>query len=386
MFGRRIPLFSLFGFKINIDLSWFILAILITWSLAEGLFPYYFEGFSKSTYWWMGAFGALGLFVSIIFHEFFHSIVARGFGMPMKGITLFMFGGVSELGDEPNNAKTEFLVAVVGPLSSILLSGILFMANLAGKAASWPAAANAVILYLAWLNLVLAGFNLIPAFPLDGGRILRSILWAVKKNLRWATRIASGFGEAFGILLIIFGIFSFIGGNFIGGIWYFLIGMFIKGASQSSYQQLLVRTSLSGERVSNFMKDLPVTVPSSISVEDLVENYFYKYHYKMFPVSSDGHVEGCVSTREVKNLSKDQWPVHKVSEIETACSDKNTVTPDTDAIKALSLMNTTGNSRLMVVEGDKLVGIVTLKDMLKFLSLKIDLEGEGRQYTADLKS
>jgi Zn-dependent protease/CBS domain-containing protein len=386
MFGRRIPLFSLFGFKISIDLSWFILAILITWSLAEGLFPYYFKGFSSSTYWWMGAFGALGLFVSIIFHEFFHSIVARGFGMPMKGITLFMFGGVSELGDEPNNAKTEFLVAVVGPLSSILLSGILFMANLAGKAASWPAAANAVTLYLAWLNLVLAGFNLIPAFPLDGGRILRSILWAVKKNLRWATRIASGFGEAFGILLIIFGIFSFIGGNFIGGIWYFLIGMFIKGASQSSYQQLLVRTSLSGERVSNFMKDLPVTVPSSISVEDLVENYFYKYHYKMFPVSSDGHVEGCVSTREVKNLSKDQWPVHKVSEIETACSDKNTVTPDTDAIKALSLMNTTGNSRLMVVEGDKLVGIVTLKDMLKFLSLKIDLEGEGRQYTADLKS
>jgi CBS domain-containing protein len=247
-------------------------------------------------------------------------------------------------------------------------------------------AVNAVILYLAWLNLALAGFNLIPAFPLDGGRILRSILWAAKKNLRWATRIASGFGEAFGILLIILGIFSFIGGNFIGGIWYFLIGMFIKGASQSSYQQLLIRNSLSGEHVRNFMKTQPVTVPSSSSVADLVENYFYKYHYKMFPVSSNGRIEGCVTTREVKNLPKDQWPVHKVSEIETACSDKNTISPDTDAIKALSLMNTTGNSRLMVVEDDKLVGIVTLKDMLKFLSLKIDLEGESGQDTTGFKS
>jgi Zn-dependent protease/predicted transcriptional regulator len=383
MFGRKIPLFSLFGFKINVDLSWFILAVLITWSLAEGLFPYYFKGFSNSTYWWMGACGALGLFISIIFHEFFHSIVARGFGMPMKGITLFIFGGVSELGDEPSSAKSEFLVAIIGPLSSVALAGILFVIR---KAITWPAPADAVVLYLAWLNLILAGFNMIPAFPLDGGRVLRSILWAVKKNLRWATRIASGLGEAFGILLIVFGIFTFIGGNFIGGIWYFLIGMFVKNASQSSYQQLLVRNSLSGEHVRNFMKTQPVTVPSSSSVADLVENYFYKYHYKMFPVSSDGRVEGCVTPREIKSLPKEQWPVHKVSEIETACSDKNTITPDTDAIKALSLMNTTGNSRLMVVEGDKLIGIVTLKDMLKFLSLKIDLEGESGPDTTGLKS
>jgi Zn-dependent protease len=375
MFGRRIPLFSLFGFKVSIDISWFILAVLITWSLADGLFPYYFEGFTKVTYWWMGAAGALGLFVSIVFHEFFHSIVARGFGLPMKGITLFIFGGVSELADEPDSPKSEFLISIVGPLSSVLLAGILFLVSMGGKALGWPAPIDAVIIYLAWLNLVLAGFNMVPAFPLDGGRILRSILWAAKKNLRWATRIASGFGEAFGFLLIIVGVISFIGGNFIGGLWNFLIGLFIKNSSQSSYQQLLIRNTLSGESIRQFMKTQPVTVSPSSTVADLVENYFYKYHYKMFPVADDGRLEGCVTTREVKKLPKDQWKQHQVREIEIPCSDKNTITPDSDAMKALSLMNSTGNSRLIVVEGDKLAGIITLKDMLKFLSLKIDLEG-----------
>jgi Zn-dependent protease len=146
MFGRKIPLFSLFGFKISIDISWFIIAVLITWSLASGLFPYYFEGFSRATYWWMGAAGALGLFASIIFHEFSHSIVARGFGLPMKGITLFIFGGVSEMADEPKSPKVEFLVSIVGPLSSVLLAGILFLVFRFAAAVHWPAPAGAVLL------------------------------------------------------------------------------------------------------------------------------------------------------------------------------------------------------------------------------------------------
>ena len=378
MFERKIPLFSLFGFKVGIDATWFILAVLITWSLAKGVFPHYFKGFSNTTYWWMGVAGALGLFVSIVFHEFCHSIVARGFGLPMKGITLFIFGGVAEMNEEPQSPKVEFFMAIVGPLSSILLAGILFLIQKAGKAINWPAPVDAVLIYLAWLNLILAGFNLVPAFPLDGGRVLRSILWAIKKNLRWATHVASGFGSAFGLLLIILGVFSFIGGNFIGGIWYFLIGMFIRRASQMSYQQLLIRKALSGEAANRFMESNPVIVPPSISVSELVENYFYKYHYKMFPVSDNGTLKGCVSTKEVKNLSQDQWAQHKVGEITEACTDKNTISPDTDAMKALSVMNNSGNSRLMVVENDKLVGIITLKDMLKFLSLKIDLEEKGK--------
>ncbi len=374
MFGKRIPLFSLFGFKVGIDITWFILAILITWSLAQGLFPHYFEGFSTATYWWMGAAGAVGLFFSIIFHEFCHSLVARGFGLPMKGITLFIFGGIAEMTEEPQSPKSEFFMAVVGPISSIALGGILFGVYKGGELMGWPGPVNAVLMYLGWLNLILAGFNLVPAFPLDGGRILRSILWAVKKNLRWATRVASGFGSGFGFLLIILGVFNFIGGNFIGGIWYFLIGMFIRGASQMSYQQLLIRKALSGEPAKRFMKSEPVTVPSSISVQELVEDYFYQHHYKMFPVLDDGQLKGCVSTKDVKEMPKAQWRQHSVGQVMKPCGEDNTISPDTDAMKALSLMKNSDNSRLMVIDDGHLQGIITLKDMLKFLSLKIDME------------
>lgn len=374
MFGRKIPLFNLFGFQVSIDVTWFILAVLITWSLAEGLFPYYYKDLSVSTYWWMGAAGALGLFISIVFHEFCHSIVAKRFGIPMKGITLFIFGGVAEMTDEPSSPKSEFLMAIVGPASSVVLGGIFFLLQKVGKSFNWAISVDGVFLYLSWLNIVLAGFNMIPAFPLDGGRVLRSILWSVKKNLRWATHVASEFGSAFGLFLIVIGVIYFIGGNFIQGLWSFLIGMFIRSASLMSYQQLLFRKALSGEHVSHFMKMDPVVVPDSISIKELVENYFYRYHYKMFPVIQGGRLEGCISTKEIKELPKEQWDQQTVEDILTPCSESNTISPDTDAMKAISLMRSSSNSRLMVVEGDKLEGIITLKDMLKFLALKIDLE------------
>ncbi len=376
MFGKRIHLFTLLGFKVSIDFTWFILVVIITWSLADGLFPHYFKDFSRATYWWMGAAGALGLFISIVFHEFCHSIVARSYGIPMKGITLFIFGGVAEMNDEPNSPKSEFLMAIVGPASSVVLGGIFFLLWRAGKSINWSAPVNGVLIYLAFLNVILAVFNMIPAFPLDGGRVLRSILWGVKGNLKWATHIASEFGSIFGIILIVLGVFNFISGNFIGGLWYFLIGIFIRNASQMSYQQMLIRRALSGEHVSRFMKTDPVVVPESISVRELVEDYFYRYHFKMFPVAHDGKLEGCVSTKEIKEMPRDEWDDHRVEEIITPCSDINTISPETDAMKAISLMNSSNNSRLMVVEGDKLEGIITLKDMLQFLAMKVDLESE----------
>jgi Zn-dependent protease/predicted transcriptional regulator len=377
MFGKRIHLFKLFGFNVGIDITWFILAVFITWSLAKGLFPYYFKGFSNATYWWMGVAGALGLFFSIVFHEFCHSIVARRFGLPMKGITLFIFGGVAEMEAEPASPKAEFLMAVVGPLSSVLLGAGLYFVHRAGVYTQWYAPANGVVQYLAWLNFILAGFNLLPAFPLDGGRVLRSILWAVKGHLRWATRIASALGSAFGLFLIIFGVISFFGGNALGGVWYFLIGIFIHGASQTSYKQMLIRKALEGEQVNRFMKSDVVAVPASVSVQELVTNYFYKHHFKMFPVSNNGHVVGCVTTQQVKEIPRDTWERHTVGELAQPCSNENTISPQTDAMQALTIMNRTGNSRLIVMDADKLVGLITLKDMLKFLALKIDLEGES---------
>jgi Zn-dependent protease len=378
MFGKTIPLFNLFGFKVGIDTTWFILLVLITWSLAEGVFPHYYAGLPDVTYLWMGLAGALGLFMSIVFHEFCHSIVARQFGMAMKGIKLFIFGGVAEMSDEPKNARSEFLMAIAGPVSSVVLAGVFFLIYTAGVKLNWQTSVNGVIFYLSWINIILAGFNMIPAFPLDGGRILRSILWAIKGNLRWATHISSELGAAFGLFLMVMGVINFIDGNFIGGLWYFLVGIFIRGASQMSYKQLLIKNALSGEPISRFMIADVINAPSSITVQDLIENYFYKYHYKMFPVTDDGNLKGCVTTKQIKELPRDKWATVRISDIVQSCSNENTIPPDIDAMKAMSLMHKTGNSRLMVIEGNRLLGVITLKDMLKFLALKLDLEGDKK--------
>ncbi|HDQ13628.1 MAG TPA: CBS domain-containing protein, partial [Sediminispirochaeta sp.] len=196
----------------------------------------------------------------------------------------------------------------------------------------------------------------------------------IKGNLRWATRIASSIGSGFGILLIVLAVFQLFRGNFIGAMWWFLIGMFLRGAAKASYQQLMMRNALQGEPVRRFMNADPVTVPPSLSVKDLVEDYVYRYHYKMFPVVDDGKLLGCVSTKEVKEVPHEQWAQKRIEDLTTDCTSDNTLSPDTDAVEALSLMNRTGISRLMVTEGDRLAGIITLKDLLRFLSLRVELE------------
>jgi Zn-dependent protease/CBS domain-containing protein len=372
LFGKRFKLFKLLGFEVSIDLSWVIIAILIAWSLSTGLFPFQYKDLSIQTYWLMGAVGAIGLFLSIIAHEFSHSLVARHHGMPMKGITLFIFGGVAEMGDEPPSAKAEFWIAVVGPVSSIVIALIFYGIFRIGVGAGWPQPVSGVVGYVAMINGLLAAFNLVPAFPLDGGRILRSALWAWKKNLRWATRIASTIGGGFGIFLIILGVIRVLGGNFIGGMWFFLIGLFIQSAAKMSYQQLITRKALEGEPLRRFMNTEPVTVPSSTTVERLVEDYVYRYHYKFFPVVNQ-KLLGCVTTKEIKAVPRQEWSQKTVGELADKCSPENTIAPQTDAVEALSKMRRNNASRLMVVENDKLVGILALKDMLEFLSLKIEL-------------
>jgi Zn-dependent protease/CBS domain-containing protein len=375
MFGRRIRLFNLLGFEVRIDLSWLVIAVLVTWSLAKGLFPSYYPDLTTEVYWGMGVAGALGLFASIIFHEFCHSLVARKFGMQMKGITLFIFGGVAEMGDEPPTARAEFYMAAAGPVSSLLLSAVFYWLYRSDLGGDGNPAVSGVVGYLAAINALLAVFNLLPAFPLDGGRILRSILWGVKQDLSWATRISAGIGSAFAILLIFLGILSMLRGNLIGGIWWFLIGLFLRGAAQMSYQQLMVRRALEGEHISRFMTRNPVTVPPTITVAELVENYLLHHHYKMFPVVDDGRIIGCVTTRDVKAIPKEKWGAKSVGEIAEGCPPEIFITPETDAVKALAIMNQTGLSRLLVAEDQKLVGILTLKDLLAFLSLKVELEG-----------
>ena len=376
MFGNRITLFKLLGFEVRIDASWLLLALLVTWSLAKGVFPsiYTYKGITESTYWTMGAFGAIGLFLSIIFHELCHSLVATRYGIPMKGITLFIFGGVAEMDDEPPSAKSEFLMAVAGPVSSVIL-GLTFYGVAYGTSnLGWPGSISAVTSYLGWINLLLAAFNLLPAFPLDGGRVFRSILWGWKGNLRWATRISSWLGSAFGVLLIVFGVLNLFRGNFIGGLWWLMIGFFLRNAAQMSYSQIVARKVLEGETVRRFMVPDPITVSRAITLEEFVNDYVYRHHYKMFPVVAFERLVGCITVRQAAEIPREEWREHTVGEIAVPCTPDITIGPDEDAVRALATMSRTANSRLLVVEGDRLIGIITLKDMLQFLSLKLELK------------
>jgi Zn-dependent protease/CBS domain-containing protein len=373
MFGKPIDLFRLFGIMIRLDVSWFVVAALISWSLASGFFPVAVPGLSASTYWAMGIIGALGLFLSVLIHEFAHALVAQRKGIAMRGITLFLFGGVAEMDSEPPSAKAEFLVAIAGPIATLLIAGFFFATAAAG-ATTWPRSVAAVLGYLTTINVLLAIFNMVPAFPLDGGRVLRAVLWHWKRDLRNATRITSGIGSAFGMILIGLGIFALITGSFLAGMWWALIGLFLRAAAAASYQQVLLRDALGGEPVRRFMRRELVSVSPSLSLESFVEDYIYRHHHKLYPVTDEGRLVGCITTREVKAIPRTEWATRTVGSVAVACTPATTVTPDTDAIDALARMRRSGASRLLVIDGEQVVGILTLKDLLALLALKLDLE------------
>jgi Zn-dependent protease/CBS domain-containing protein len=378
MFGKRITLFKLFGFAVRVDASWFIIVALIAWTLSTGLFRSWYPELSTVDYWIMGVAGALALFASVVVHELFHSLIARRYGLPMKGITLFIFGGVAEMDDEPPSAKAEFLMAVAGPAASVLIGVVFFVLYQAGKS-FLPLQVVGVVGYLYGINWLLAAFNLIPAFPLDGGRVLRSALWwHWKGDLPRATRIAAGIGSGFGFFMIALGVFRLFLGDFVSAVWWFLIGMFLRSASQASYQQVLMKTMLAGTTIEHFMKREPITVSPDLPVIGLVEDYIYRHHHKMFPVLSDsGDLLGCVTTNDVKKLPREEWATRTVREITRPCSAENTMPPEEDAQQVLARMTRTGAGRLMVVKGNRLLGIVSLRDLLGFLSTKLDIEGYG---------
>jgi CBS domain-containing protein len=292
----------------------------------------------------------------------------------MRGITLFIFGGVAEMEDEPTSPKAEFLMAIAGPIASVVIAILLGIVAFAGSSLGMPASVATVFGYLSSINIALAIFNMLPAFPLDGGRVLRSILWWRTKKIRRATRIASLTGNIFGWFLIITGVISVFFDELVGGLWSFLIGMFLRNAANASYQQVVIREILGGEPVSRFMRPDPMTVQRSISVRELVEEYMYRFHYKLFPVMDGDRLVGCVTTSDVKHLPRDEWDRQTVGSILAECSDKNTIAPGTDAMLALRKMSASGSSRLMVVEDGRLVGVLTLKDLLRFLGMKIELE------------
>lgn len=379
MFGPRIELFRALGIPIRVDLSWFIVFLYLTWTLASRVFPTMVPGLPKAVAWSMGTAGALGLFGSVVLHELGHAVTAKRLGVQMRGITLFLFGGVAEMSDEPRTPKAEFLIAIAGPVVSVLLAALFAGGAALAPLAGLPATMVTVLWYLGVINGVLVLFNMIPAFPLDGGRVLRSAIWHFQGSLRRATRISSAIGSGFGLLLVVWGIWRLLGhGDLLGGLWSFLIGLFLRHAAEMSYQQLLLRRALEGEPVDRFMHADPIAVPRHISIQELVDDYVYRHHFKLYPVvDEDGRLVGCVSTRQVKALPREEWPRQTVGAIAQRCEESNTVAPGTDAMKALSRMSQAGTSRLMVAEGDRLLGVLSLKDLLKFFALKMELE-EGK--------
>jgi Zn-dependent protease/predicted transcriptional regulator len=376
MFVKKFHLFKILGFKVRIDISWFFIFALVTWSLASGFFPSAYKNLPTVAYWIMGFVSAVGLFVSIVLHEFSHSIIARRYGIPMKGITLFLFGGVAEMEDEPPSPKAELAMAVAGPAMSIGLGLLFFGLSILARNGNAPTPVFGVLRYIGFMNGMLAAFNFIPAFPLDGGRVLRSIIWNSNNDLVRATKITSMIGRVFGFLLIGFGVISLFLANFIAGMWWFLIGLFLSNAARASYRQLLIKKALAGQKVDRFMKKNPVTVPSSISVRELVENYIYEYHFKLFPVVENGKLVGCVTTKTLTSLPKSEWDKTPVAQITVNCSKENSVEAGTDAAEVLKLMSRSGQSRLMVTRNGVLEGVITLKDLLEYVSLRMELEEE----------
>jgi len=294
--------------------------------------------------------------------------------MPIRGITLFLFGGVAELGDEPTSAGTEFLMAIAGPLVSLVLAVLFWVLAVTGFHASWPHPVVIVLGYLATINLVVLLFNMVPAFPLDGGRVLRSILWGATGSVRRATRWASAVGQAFAWVLIAWGVVQFFSHNWVGGIWSALIGMFLNTAAKSGYQQIIIRQTLEGEPVRRFMNRDPIVVPPTLDLAHWVEDYVYRYHHRAFPVTSDGRLEGVISTQVLSQVPRSDWAGHTVGEVMTPDLETKTIPADADALQALSKMQHGGVSRLLVTENDRLVGIVSVKDLLRFLNLKLELE------------
>ena len=373
MIGNGVKLTKILGIEIWVDYSWLVIFALVTWSLAGGFFPKEYPGLTSQAYWIMGAFAAILLFLCVLLHELSHSYIAQKSGIAVPRITLFLFGGVAQIAEEPKNPKIELNVAVAGPICSLLLA-LLFWILSKSVLVSSNVQFLAIFEYLAFINIALAIFNLVPGFPLDGGRILRAYLWDRWGDVRKATHTVSRIGSGFGIGLIIFGLINFFLGNFIGGIWLVFIGMFLNQASKSGYRMTLAKDALTGVKVRDIMTSKVNSVPASISINELVDKYFHHYIFVCFPVVDErGELLGLVSLKQVKDVPKELWDQKTVNDIMMRNSDFNILSPDDDALKAVNLIMRNDLGRAPVVERRKLVGIITRRDIMTFLSIKYEL-------------
>ncbi len=373
--ARGIKLFRVLGIQISIDWTWFIVFVLFAWSLSAGYFPFRHPGFTPGTYLAMGVVSALLLFACVLVHELFHSYTSNRLGLEIREITLFIFGGVAELTKEPDDPATEFKIAVAGPLASGLLALVFWLLSALFTGEAYPVA-NAILSYLSLINIVLLVFNMIPGFPLDGGRVLRAAWWARTGDVDRATRVASLIGKGFAVFLILSGLLQMFTGNFTGGLWSVLIGVFVQQAAESGYRQVVIKRALEGLKVKDIMSRDVVTVPEDKRISEAVDDYFIKYHHATFPVTSNSHVSGLLTLNKVRNIDKSEWERKSVGEVMEPLGPKDTLSPDDDAIEALRKMASEDNSgRFPVLDkGGKLVGILSRTDIMKLIEFRAGLQ------------
>lgn len=364
------------GIDIYINYSWFIIIIFLTFSLAAGWFPSMIPGYSTVAYAILGLFASLLLFISVLLHELAHSVVARARGLPVKSILLFIFGGISNIEQEPKSAGVEFQMAFVGPLVSLAIGGLALLITylLGGARSPW----RAIFAYLAYANLLLGVFNLVPGFPLDGGRVLRSIIWKITGNVRTATRIATIVGQGIAYALIVWGILLFFTGNTLSGIWIGFTGWFLLSAAQSANTQSMVDTVFNGVTVGQVMNTQVTTVPANISVQRLVDEYFLPQGLRSALVMQGGVLGGLVTLSDIRHIPREEWGQTAVGFIMIPIERLHVVHPEQPLRDALKLLSDQNINQLPVVQQDgQLVGAVTREAIVRFIEIRRSL-GLGR--------
>ena len=371
---------KIFGIDIYIHFSWIIIIVLMTWSLAVGWFPVLYHGFSAITDWVLGFLASVLLFVSVLLHELAHSVVARARGLPVKNITLFIFGGVSNIEKEPGSPGIEFQMAVVGPITSLLIGalalGLLYVLGIPNSAL------GAILGYLGFANILLGIFNLIPGFPLDGGRVLRSIVWKIDGNLRRATRIVTIVGQVISYLFILFGIWLFFVGYFIDGLWFGFIGWFLLSSAQAANSEVVLQSVLRGVTVGEVMNTAPTTVPANISLQRLVDEYFLPYGLRSAFVIQVDRLAGLITLSDIRHVPREEWGQTLVGFAMIPRDRLHIVSPQQSLNDVLPLMAGRDVNQLPVVQDERLVGVLSRDAIVRFLEIRRSLGLEDRQKAA----
>lgn len=365
MFGRSFKVARVFGIAIEIHPSWLIILAFLSYSLSDGFFPDQYDHWSTAAYWAIGTSAAVLLFVTVLIHELSHALVARRRGLPVNRITLFIFGGVSHLERQPATAGEEFQIAVAGPAMSLAI-GII-----TGAAGLFIASdkAEALLLYLSVVNLILAVFNIIPGFPLDGGRVFRSIVWRRTNSFRRATRIAGNVGELVGYAMIGVGALALLGGFIFDGLWLMLIGWFLLGAARNETQGMQLEAILGKLTARDVMRETFVNVTPGISVQQLVDDYMVGLGERAVMVANDGAVLGILTVDDVRKVPREQWRQVPAQRIMTPREEVVTVVAGARAVDVLMLLSEKHLNQVPVLEEGRMIGMVTRRELLERLQL-----------------